>query len=55
MALCAMGVVRVAETAVRVWLFQVQSNHPAAACGRCLPSLSQEGSPIFRVSRQKLA
>lgn len=44
MALCAMRVVRAAETALRVWLFHVQSNHPAAACRRCLPSLSREGS-----------
>jgi len=54
MARCAMGVVRVAETPRRLWPFQIQSNHPAAACRRCFPSLSKERSPIFRVSQQKL-
>jgi hypothetical protein len=35
------GVVQVAETPLRGELFQVPSNHPAAAYGRCFPSLSK--------------
>ena len=45
MVLYAMGVVRVAQTPLLVWPFHDRSNHPAAACGRCFPSLSKEGSP----------
>jgi hypothetical protein len=54
MALRAMGVVRVGETPLLVWLLRDRSNHPAAAFGCRFPSLSKEGNSIWRVSRQKL-
>ncbi len=53
MALRAMGVVRVGETPLLVWLLRDRSNHPAAAFGCRFPSLSK-GNFIWRVSRQKL-
>ncbi len=46
MALRAMGVVQVFENPLLVSLSQDLSNHPAAACGCCFPSLSKEGSLI---------
>jgi hypothetical protein len=46
MALRAMGVVRVGETPLLVWLLRDRSNHPAAACGRRFPSLSKEENSI---------
>ena len=55
MARSAMGVVRVSEAQRQVWLFRDRSNHPAAADGRCCPSLTKEGSPMAEFRDRKRA
>jgi|RhiMetdeSRZDD1v2_1073273.scaffolds.fasta_scaffold332341_2 hypothetical protein len=45
MALCAMGWCESPKRRYGSGFFRFRpSNHPAAACGRCFPSLSKEGT-----------